>query len=36
MRVLIDFYKIGQEFFIIGIFWKCLNKYLKTTLAKAA
>ena len=35
MRVVIDVYKFGQEFFIIGIFWKFLYKYLKPILAKA-
>ena len=34
--VVIDVYKFGQEFFIIGIFGKFLYKYLKTILAKAA
>ena len=36
MRVVIDVYKFGQEFFISGIFWKFLYKYLKTILVKAA
>ena len=29
-------YKFGQEFLIIGIFWKILYKYSKTILVKAA
>ena len=34
--VVIDVYNFDQEFFIIGMFWKFLNKYLKTILAEAA
>ena len=34
--VVIGVYKFGQEFFIIGIFWNFLYKYLKTIPAKAA
>ena len=34
MSVLIGVYKFGQEFFIIGIFWKILYKYMKTIPAK--
>ena len=36
MRVVIDVYNFGQEFFIIGIYWKLLCKYLKMNLVKAA
>ena len=36
MCAVIDFYKIGPEFFIIGIFWKFLYKDLKTILVEAA
>ena len=36
MCVVIDSYKICPEFFVIGIFWKFLYKYLKTILAEAA
>ena len=32
--VVIVVYKFGQEFFIIGIFWKFLYKYIRTILAK--
>ena len=35
MHVVIDVYKFDQEFFIIGIFWKFLYKYLKKILDKA-
>ena len=31
-----EVYKFGLEFFIIGIFWKNLYKYLEIMLAKAA
>ena len=36
MYVVIDVYKFGQEFFIIGIFWNFLYNYLKSILAKKA
>ena len=36
MSVVIGVYKIGQEFFMIGIFWNILNKYQKQIPAKAA
>ena len=36
MSVVIGVYKYGHEFFIIGIFWKKLYKYLNTLPAKAA
>ena len=34
--IVIDACKFGQEFFIIGNFWKILYKYQKTILAKSA
>jgi hypothetical protein len=34
--VVIDVYNFDQEFFLVDIFWKFLNKYLKTILAEAA
>ena len=34
MHVVIDVYKFGQEFFIIGIFWNFFYNYLKSILAK--
>ena len=36
MSVVIGVHKFGQKFFIIGIFWKFLYKYLKTILVKPA
>ncbi len=36
MSVVIDVYKFGQEFFIIGIFWNILYKYQNKIQAKAA
>ena len=36
MRVVVDAYNFGQEFFMIGIVWNFLYKYLKVILAKAA
>ena len=35
MGEVIFVYKFGQEFLIIGIFWKILYKYSKTILVKA-
>ena len=32
----IDIHKFGQEFYIIGIFWKFLYKYLKTIPVQTA